>query len=189
MRRWQASLAGPAALLLVAACQGEQPAGGLAVTTPPPSATAGVPTQPRAAPSAVATPPTTTPAPVPTPAGALAAYRALVADWQRSRSAFFTAVSDGSSRPIAEQRALASAHLAGLRRLAAGVRAASPSWPAAARTAAGALLAANARQQDLLAAMARAAGPGAFTAGLADYGVGVAAEEQAIRAVDRALTR
>jgi hypothetical protein len=37
--------------------------------------------------------------------------------------------------------------------------------------------------------MAEAAGPGAFTAGLAGYGVGVAAEEQAIRAVDRALTR
>ena len=35
--------------------------------------------------------------------------------------------------------------------------------------------------------MARAAGAGAFTAGLADYGVGVAAEERTIRAVRRAL--
>ena len=38
-----------------------------------------------------------------------------------------------------------------------------------------------------MAAMARAAGAGAFTAGLADYGVGVAAEERTIRAVRQAL--
>ena len=120
--------------------------------------------------------------------GALAAYQALVADWQRSRSTFFTAVSDGRSRPVGQQRALAAAHLAGAAPVAAGVRAAAPSWPAPARTRRAAARR-QLRQQAILAAMARAAGPAAFTAGLADYGVGVAAEEQAIRAVERALTR
>jgi len=172
---------------LLAGCQGDGPDAELAVTTPPPSATAGAPT-------GTATPaPTTTPAPptgpAPAPADPLTAYDALVADWQRSRSAFFTAVSDGTPRTVAAQRALATAHLAGLRRFAAGVRAAAPGWPAPARTAARNLLAANSRQQGTLAAMARAPGAGAFTARLADYGVGVTAEERAIRAVRAALAR
>lgn len=176
----------PAVLLaLAAACQGEPPAAELAVTTPPPSATAGGPGA--GSPSA---PSTARPSgPAPTPAGALPAYRALVADWQQSRSRFFTAVSDGRSRTVAEQRALAAEHLTGLRRFAAAVRAGSGGWPATAGAAARELLAANARQQATLVAMARAAGPAAFTAALADYGRGVAAEEQAIRAVERALTR
>ncbi len=170
---------------LLAGCQDGEPAGELAVTTPPPSATAGGP------PGSTAPPPgPTTPAPAttaPAPADALTAYDALVADWQRSRSTFFTAVSDGTARPVAAQRALAAAHLAGLRRFAAGVRTASPTWPAPARTAARDLLAANTRQQATLAAMAQAPGAGAFTARLADYGVGVTAEERAIRAVRRTL--
>jgi hypothetical protein len=177
VRRTAVTLALAAGLL--AGCQGDGPAAELAVTTPPPSATAGAP--------AGTSPPPATAVPAPAPADPLTAYDALVADWQRSRSAFFTAVSDGTPRPVTAQRALAAAHLAGLRRLAAGVRAAAPGWPAPARTAARDLLAANSRQQGTLADMARAPGAGAFTARLADYGVGVTAEERAIRAVRRAL--
>jgi hypothetical protein len=188
-RRGRAALAGSAVLVLAAACQDGEPTARLTVVTPPPSGTAGVPTQAGPATTAPIPPPTPVPTPAPTPADPLAAYLALVADWQRSRSAFFTAVSDGTPRTVAQQRALAAAHLAGLRRLAAGVRAAESSWPAPARAAARDLLAANARQQDTVAAMARAASPGAFTARLADYGVGVAAEERAIRAVRQALAR
>src|SRR5215213_3716053 len=185
MRRRRAGVAAAGvalALALLAACGDDEPAP-LVVTTPLPSATAGLPAPPAPAPTA-----TGTAAPAPAPVAALAAYRALVADRQRSRSTFFAAVSDGRSRTVEQQRALARTHLAGLRRFATAVRAAAPGWPPPARTAARDLLAATGRQQAVLTTMTRAAGPGAFTAGLADYGVGVAAEDRAARAVDGALT-
>jgi hypothetical protein len=116
----------------------------------------------------------------------LAAYEALVADWQRARSAFFAGVSSGR-RSLAAQHALAAAFLAGQRRFAAGLR--SGRWPVAARPAVRALLAVNARQEAHLAAMATAPGPGAFTGRLADYGVGAAAENRAVAAVARSLRR
>lgn len=179
---------------LLAGCQDDPPPADLTVVTPPPSATVGAPspapTSPAPSSPAASSPAGSSPAastPAPAPDQALAAYRAMLADRQRSRSAFFAAVSDGTPRTVAQQRQLAATHLAELRRFAAGVRAAAPGWPAPARAAARDLLATGDRQLATVTRMARATGAGAFTAALADYGVGVAAEERAIRTVLRAL--
>ena len=121
--------------------------------------------------------------------GALPAYRALVADWQRSRSRFFAAVSDGRSRtvgaaaragrgapgraaPLRRRVRAASGVLAGHRPAAAVRRAARRQRPPAGPPG-----------RDDPRRRRRPRSP----PGSADYGVGVAAEEQAIRAVERAL--
>lgn len=174
------------ALLPAGACQRDSPAVQLAVTTPPPSATAG---GTAAQPPAVTSAPTTAaPAPDPTGSGTgpRAAYQALAAGWQQARSRFVTAVSDGRRRTPAEQRALAAAYLAAQRRLDAGLR--GTDWPAPALPAVRALLAVNTRQQAPVAAMGRAQSASAFTARFADWGVGAAAENAAVAAVGRALS-
>lgn len=171
------------ALLPVAACQRDAPTVELAVTTPPPSATAGGTAAPPSAPDPSAT--SAPAAPVPAGTGPRTAYQALAADWQRARSGFVAAVSDGRRRTPAEQRALAAAYLAAQLRLDAGLR--GTDWPAPAVPAVRALLAVNTRQRAPVAAMARAQSASAFTARFADWGVGAAAEDAAVAAVGRAL--
>ena len=174
-----------AAVLLAGCDSGGDGSLGLAVTTPPASATAAGPT------SAAPTPaPTSGPTAAPTSAdpsdtGPASTYAALVADWQRARSVFFAAVSDGSARPVAQQRALATAFLTAQRRFAGELRAYA--WPAGARPAVTALLGRNAAQQGPLAAMAGAGSAGEFTGRLADYGVGAGPENRALAAVSTAL--
>ncbi len=157
-----------------AGCQDDPLPGDLPASTPPPSATVGGPSA------------TTTAGPPPA-IRPLPAYLTLAADWRRSRSRFFAAVSDGRRRTPAQQHALAAAYLAGLRRLAAGLR--TGSWPAPAGPAVRELLAVNARQQAHLVAMTRAPWPAAFAARLGDYGVDAARESRAVDAVERALRR
>lgn len=172
--------------VLVAGCDsGGDGTAELAVTTPAASATAAGPTA--AAPTDA---PTSTPTTAPTSAGPGSAgpastYAALLADWQRARSVFFAAVSDGSARPVAQQRALATAFIAAQRRFAGELRAYA--WPAGARPAVTALLGRNAAQQGPLAAMAGAGSTGEFTGRLADYGVGAGPENRALAAVSTAL--
>ena len=166
---------------LAAGCQADSPvADGPGATTSAPS---GAPTLLPLSPADTAAgltpaPPTATPA-------ARERYRALVSDWQRARSAFFTAVTSGERLTLGEEHGLAHGYLAASRRLAAGLR--STAWPATAQPAIRELLAANAEQQRHLVAMARAPSPFAFTQRLADYGVGTARENRAIAAVTRAL--
>lgn len=188
-----AAVVGSAALAAGCTSAGDDPSP-IGVTTPPPSATVG-PTGTAAptgtAPTGTAAPtaePTGTAAPTPEPtaSGPRAAYATLARRWQTARSRFFTAVTDGRPRTVAQQRALAAAYLSASRRFAAGLR--STAWPARARPAVRDLLAANAAQQVPLAAMARAASSGAFTGRLADYGVGAARENRAVAAVARALS-
>jgi hypothetical protein len=186
---------------LAAGCSGPDGPTDFAVTTPPASATAAAP--------ASQTPAPRTTAPVPSPAGTapdatgtapgatgtapgataaggpLQAYLALSGRWATARGAFFTAVSDGSPRTVAQQRALAAAFLLEQRAFGAAVRAGR--WPDAARPAVTAFLARNAAQEATVAAMARAGSRGEFTARLADYGTATAAETAAIRAVTTAL--
>src|SRR5829696_4842023 len=174
-------------------CQSDPPPAELPPVAPSPARTPDTGT-PFPSPTAAAQPSGTTVAPTgtgtaapPLPADNLIAYRELRAGWQEARSRFFTAVSDGRPRTIAQRRALAAAYLTALRRFATGVRDASAGSPAATRPAVGELLAANAAQQVPVAEMARATGPTAFANGLADYGVGVARENRAVDAVERAL--
>jgi hypothetical protein len=175
---------------LAAGCTGasDDPAP-LGVTTPPPSATVGptgasTPATPARTPAPTATP-SANPTATPTASGPQAAYATLAATWQVARSRFFTAVSDGRPRTVAQQRALAATYLSASRRFATGLRAGT--WPARARPAVRDLLAANAAQQVPLRAMATAASSGAFTGHLADYGVGAARENRAVAAVAQAL--
>jgi hypothetical protein len=176
-------LAGLASLAALAGCQADPPvAGDLGATTPAPS---GAPTlQPL---SPADTTAGTTPAPPVSPVSPtpLETYGALVSDWQRARSAFFTAVASGERLTLGEEHRLARGYLAALRRLAGGLR--STAWPAVARPAVRELLAANAQQQRHLMAMAQAGSPFAFTQRLADYGVDAARENRAVAAVTRAL--
>jgi len=182
VRRAVAVLLGAAALAAGCTSAADDPAP-VGVTTPPPSATVGptgtgASTRPEPAPTPTATP-------ARTPSGPQEAYASLAAGWQTARSRFFTAVSDGRRRPVAEQRALAAAYLSASRRFATGLRVTA--WPARARNAVRELLAANAAQQVPLKAMSTAASSGAFTGHLADYGVGAARENRAVAAVARAL--
>jgi hypothetical protein len=174
-------------------CESDPPPAELPPVAPSPARTPGTGT-PVPSPTAAAQPSGTTVAPTgtgtaapPLPADDLIGYQELRAGWQEARLRFFTAVSDGRPRTIAQQRALAAAYLTGLRRFAAGVRDASAGWPEATRPAVRELLAANAAQQVPVADMARAAGATAFADRLADYGVGVARENRAVDAVERAL--
>jgi hypothetical protein len=175
------------AAVLVAGCSGGD--GGpavLAVTTPPASATAG---PAGTAPPGSAAVPTGTVAPtgaVAPPSSPLGAYQGLAAQWQRARSAFFTAISSGRPVPLAQQRTLAGTFLAAQRRFATRLRAAG--WPAAARPAVQQLVARNRGQQAPLAAMAAAGSKGELTARLADYGVGAGTENAAVAAVATALS-
>jgi hypothetical protein len=164
---------------LAAGCSGDPPVS-LDVTTPAASATAG------SAPPATAGRRPPPPAPVGTvPSGPQPAYQALVGDWQRSRSAFFAAVSSGESSTVATQRALAARFLAAERAFGAGLS--RTAWPAAARPAVRALLDRIRGQQATIAAMAAAGSKGEFTARLADYGVAAGPENAAVTAVARGL--
>lgn len=98
---------------------------------------------------------------------------------------FFAAVSDGSARPVAQQRALAAAFLAAQRRFASELTAYA--WPVGARPAVTVLLRQNAAQQGPLAAMAGAGSAAEFTGRLADHGVGAGPENRALAAVSTAL--
>jgi hypothetical protein len=115
----------------------------------------------------------------------LPAYQVLVVDWQRARAAFFAAVSDGRPRTVAQQRALATAYLSGQRRFSAGLR--DFDWPDGALRSVRALAAELRRQQDRVAAMTTAGSAGEFTARLAGYGTGTAAENAAVAAVTASL--
>lgn len=183
------ALLGAAAVLAAGCERGDGGGPAVGVTTPPPSATVG-PTGGTGTPPAKGPPPTPPPATPPAatpPAGTpLGTYEGLVTGWQGARSAFFTAVSDGRRRTLAQQRALAAAYLAGSRRFAAGL--AATRWPAAAVPAVRRLRAVNAEQQSRLAAMSTAPSAGAFTARLADYGTGAARENAAVAAVRVALS-
>jgi hypothetical protein len=117
--------------------------------------------------------------------GTLETYQTLVADWQRARSAFFTAVTDGSTRSLSDTRALAVAYLRGLRAFAAGLSVRD--WPPSAAPAVRELLAAAAVQQGYVTAMASARSAAAFTTGLAGYGTGAERENRAVAAAERAL--
>jgi hypothetical protein len=188
VRRTVAVLLGAAALAAGCSSADDDPAP-VGVTTPPASATVGptgsAASSGPAAPTTPAPAPTRTAAPSATPSGPQQAYASLAADWQIARSRFFTAVSDGKRRTVAQQRALATPFLAASRTFATGLRRAS--WPAKAQPAVRELLAANAAQQTRLQAMTTAASSGAFTGHLADYGVGAARENRAVAAVARAL--
>jgi hypothetical protein len=165
---------------LAAGCSGDPPVS-LDVTTPAASATAG-----SAPPPATAGRRPPPPAPVDSvPSGPPQVYQALVGDWQRSRSAFFAAVSSGESSTVATQRALAARFLAAERAFGAGLG--GTDWPAAARPAVRALLDRVRAQQATIAAMAAAGSKGEFTARLADYGVAAGPENAAVTAVARVL--
>jgi hypothetical protein len=164
-------------LIVLAGCGGADPApAGLPRAAPPPSL-------PSLSPVSTVEPSGSQP-----PArlqGTLEAYETLSADWQRSRSVFFGAVTDGRARALPAQRALAAAYLRGMRAFGAGLGARS--WPPVAAGPVAALLAANAAQQRNVAAMATAGSAPGFTAALAAYGVGAQRENTAVAAVQRAL--
>jgi hypothetical protein len=169
-----------AGLAALAGCQADSPVvDGLGVSTPAPS---GAPTLPPVRPTDTVAGMTSAPQATQAPRER---YRALVSDWRRARSAFFTAVTSGERLTLGEEHGLARGYLAASSRLAAGLR--STAWPAVAQPAIRELLAANAQQQRHLLAMARAPSPFAFTQRLADYGVDAARENRAITAVTRAL--
>jgi hypothetical protein len=175
MRVWASGAIG-LVLLVLAACGGAEPAPAELPGAPPPSL-------PSLSPVSTVEPSAARP-----PArlqGTLEAYETLSADWQRARSVFFAAVTDGRPRSLPQQRALAAAYLRGMRAFATGLR--SRRWPPATAGPVAALLAANAAQQAPVAAMAAAGSVPAFTAALADYGVGAQRENAAVAAVQRAL--
>lgn len=180
----------PLAALLLAGCSGgdDQPTV-LSVTTPAASATAGAttPTATAATPTGAATPlpppnEATTPA---APAGPSDAYQGLAIDWQRARGVFFTAISDGRQRPVAQQRRLAATYLQAQKAFATGLG--GTEWPAGARGAVRGLVAVNQEQQANIAGMATAGTSGAFTAFLGRYGVLAGRENAAVTAVAKAL--
>ena len=175
--------------LLLAGCSGgdDEPTE-LAVTTPGPSATAGAPsaTGTTAPPTATMTATATaTPAPTAAPAGPRQAYQVMATDWQRARGVFFTAISDGRQRPVAQQRRLAATYLAAQKAFAADLTATG--WPAGAQPAVRALLAVNREQQANLAGMAAAGSAGEFTTLLGRYGVLAGRENAAVTAVAATL--
>lgn len=175
-----------AGLLLAGCSGGDAEPTELAVTTPGPSATAGAPSATgTTAPPAATTAATTTPAPTAEPAGPRQAYQVMATDWQRARGVFFTAISDGRQRPVAQQRRLAAAYLAAQKAFAADLTATG--WPAGAQPAVRALLAVNREQQANLAGMAAAGSAGEFTTLLGRYGVLAGRENAAVTAVARTL--
>ncbi|HST64841.1 MAG TPA: hypothetical protein VLM05_06605 [Mycobacteriales bacterium] len=109
----------------------------------------------------------------------------LATDWQRARGVFFTAISDGRQRPVAQQRTLAASYLKAQRAFATALTATD--WPAGAQPAVRALLAVNREQQANIAAMATAGSSGAFAAALGRYGVLTGKENAAVTAVAKAL--
>lgn len=194
MRRVRVAVPALAAIVLAGCGGGDEPTV-LGVTTPPASATASAGASatapaggPATATTGTAVPDAGAPAATGTarPAGALQAYQALVADWQHARATFFAAVSDGQPRTAAQQRALAAAYLSGQRRFSAGLR--GVDWPDGALRSVRALAAELRRQQDRVAAMTAAGTAGGFTARLADYGAGTAAENAAVAAVTASLS-
>jgi hypothetical protein len=174
----------PLAALLLAGCGGDDGPTVLSVTTPAPSATAGAPTG-----STAPTPSAGTSAPAPgataAPAGPRQAYQVMATTWQRARGVFFTAISDGRQRPVAQQRALAATYLRAQQAFAAGLS--TTGWPEAARPAVRALLAVNREQQGNLAGMAAAGSAGEFTTLLGRYGVLAGRENAAVLAVAKTL--
>jgi hypothetical protein len=193
--RWAGSLPGMwraagvlalAGLLLGACSAGSDEPTELSVTTPGPAATAGT-----AAPTATTSLPApneTAPIPTPTtaaPAGPRQAYQGMATSWQRARGVFFTAISDGRQRPVAQQRALAATYLAAQKAFAAELTATSS--PAGAQPAVRALLAVNRQQQATIAGMAAAGSAGEFTTLLGRYGVLAGRESAAVTAVAKAL--
>lgn len=178
----------PLAALLLAGCSGgdDEPTV-LSVTTPAASATAAATSAGPASSTAAATPPpppneaTTTAA----PPGPATAYQGLAIDWQRARGVFFTAISDGRQRPVAQQRRLAATYLQAQKAFATGLG--RTQWPAGARPAVRALLAVNQEQQANVAGMATAGTSGGFTAFLGRYGVLAGRENAAVAAVAKVL--
>ena len=171
--------------LLLAGCSGgdDEPTE-LAVTTPAPSATAGAPA---ASATTTRAPASRTTGPVATvaPAGPRSAYQGMATEWQRARGIFFTAISDGRQRPVAQQRRLAATYLAAQEVFAADLT--TTAWPAGARPAVRALLAVNREQQATIAGMAAAGSAGEFTTLLGRYGVLAGRENAAVTAVATAL--
>jgi hypothetical protein len=180
---------GPAVLTVVtpaaSATAGAAPVpAGTGATGPGPTGTASTGTGP----TGTGGGPAGVPAPAPAtaaPGGPLAAYQGMAADWQRARGAFFSAVSDGRRRTVAQQRALAASYLAAQRAFAA--RLTATAWPAGAQRAVRALVAVNREQQANLAGMTRAGSPADFTAWLGRYGLRTPAENSAVDAVALAL--
>jgi hypothetical protein len=167
----------------LAGCSGDDGPVQLGVTTSPASATAG---SAGGSPSAGRTPPPApTGSPATVPGSPLATFQALAADWQRARSAFFATVSGGRPLTVAQQRAQASALLAAQRRFATRLQAVD--WPGVGQLPVAALIGRNRGQQASIAAMAAAGSKGEFAARLAEYGVNVGPENQAVIAVARAL--
>jgi hypothetical protein len=176
---------------------GGEPAA-LPVTTPPPSATAAAPTTSAGTGTGTGSLPvpsetgdrttatTATGTATAAPAGPVAAYQGLVLAWQQARAEFVGRVGDGRRHPVAEQRALAATFLRAQQAFVTGLQAAD--WPDPARRPVLALIAQNRRQQQYVAAMARAGSSGEFTAQLAGYGSGTPAENRAVAAVTSALT-
>jgi hypothetical protein len=171
-------------LIVLAGCGGTDPAPAGLPSDPPPSLPSLSPVSPSASPVSTVESTATGQPPVGL-VGTLETYETLSADWQRTRSVFFAAVTDGKPRDLPAQRALAAAYLRGLRAFAAGMQARA--WPPAANGHIAELLAANAAQQAHVAAMATAGSAAAFTAALAAYGIGAGPENSAVAAVQRAL--
>lgn len=180
----------PLTALLLAGCSGggdEEPTV-LSVTTPAASATAAATTATTGTtplPPPNETAPTATTTTTAAPAGPAAAYQGLALDWQRARGAFFTAISDGRQRPVAQQRSLAATYLRAQKAFATGLG--GTAWPAGARGSVQALLAVNREQQANITGMATAGTSGGFTAFLGRYGVLAGRENAAVTAVAKSL--